>query len=207
MEDTINLLQKTLKKYRPANASNRIHLLPYDSDQRIFYNNYSKESLNRNSFTPTNRTRSKISPSKIRSKTPFTSSHPLAVFTSSTKLTPVHKKTETFRSQQKYGKILPCENPSPLPSISVSPARSRMEMRNNTETMRKSKKELYSNNSSAHLTQLFEILNNCIVLEEQSIKQNLDLNLIQNDFTRDFKDLRFRLDAISTSPEKLTEQR
>lgn len=206
MVDTISLLHKTLKKCRPANASNRVKLFHSDSDQQLIYYNFSR-SPNRNSITPTYSTRPNISHSRMTNKTPLTSSNPQALLTSSTKLTPIHEITKPFRSRKKLRKILHHENPPSLPSISVSPIRSRTEMKNHTEIMHKTKKELNSNNSSVHLSQIFDILNTCNALEEQSFKHHSDLNTLQDDSVRDFKDLRLRLDAISNSAEKLTEKR
>lgn len=207
MVDTISLLQKTLKKYRPANASNRLNLIYSESDKDLLGCYNSRGTPNRQSLTPSYRTRPSFLPPRKHCKSPSTSLHNGPTLTSSTKLTPIYEVPKPFRSQKRLRKILHDDSNPPLPSISVSPIRCRTEMRNNIESVGRSRKEPNSNNSSVRLSQIVDILNTCNALEEESYKHHEDLNNVQTDSVRDFKDLRLRLDAITNSPEKLTEHR
>jgi hypothetical protein len=207
MVDTINLLQKTLKRYKPANASNRLNLIYSESEKDLLRCYNSRGTPNRQSITPSYRTRPSLLPSRKHCNSPSSSSNHGPTLTSSTKLTPIYENPKPFRSQKRLRKILINDSNPKLPSISVSPIRRKTEMRNNIESVRRSRKELNSSNSSVRLSQIVDILNTCDSIEEESYKHHEDLNDVQTDSVRDFKDLRLRLDAITSSSEKLTEQR
>lgn len=60
--------------------------------------------------------------------------------------------------------------------------------------------------STTHISQLEGIMQNCTAIELESFKDYNRLEIVYNDSGKKLSDLKFRVEAMSLSPKKMTEE-